>query len=233
LVLVFVPTLNDHDSVAEVLAEIGKLGPRYRVLVVDDGSDVPVRSYPLRRDVLTCELPDNFGLGVCTHVAFDHALRMEYDAVVRVDADGQHPVHEIPALLAPLQSGDADIVVGTRTNQFRENVMSGLPRRIAKYYFNWVARLMTRGLSPSDVNSGFFAVTAAGAAKLNAFSLERFPEPQLFVLACRAGLRLREIPIKQFERRRGRTTLNMFGAIRMFYRFNVFVLGEMLRRRST
>ena len=230
--LVFVPSFNDRESLRDVVARIRALGHGYKMLVIDDGSRLGEVPRDLGEDVLFVRLPDNFGLGICTHIALDHASKYGYGAVVRVDGDGQHPVGEIPRLLAGLYAGEADMVVGSRTNQNLGGGLGSLLRWAAKAYFVWVSWLITRGRAPRDLNTGFFALNARAMAALNRFHLERYPEPQIFVLACREGLRVKEIVIEQLERRYGSSTLTVMQAARLFYRFNIFILGELMRGRG-
>ena len=226
-VLVFLPSFGDEAALPELVAEIAGLGGRYRALVVDDGSARPLAPSP---GALTVRLPANFGLGVCTHVAFDHALRYGYGIVVRADADGQHRIEDIPRLVAEIESGRANLVVGVRANH-AGGALSNLARRSLKAYFRIVARMMTGGRAPHDVNSGFFAVDARAMRVLNTNSFERFPEPEMFVLACRSGLGVASVAVQQRRRADGVTTLGLVPAMQMFFRFNVFVVNELLRRR--
>lgn len=229
-VLVFVPSYNDHHTVSEVIKHVVDLGEEFRILIVDDGSEEAFDP-AVRASVLHFRMPDNFGLGACTHVAFDHAIAHGYNAVVRIDGDGQHSTDDIPRVLAPLLEENADLVVGGRANP--QSGMSVWPRRLTKGYYTWVAKLVTRGRAPRDVNTGFFAANRKAITTLNRFGLERFPEPQMFVLACRENLRVTEVSIEQKPRRMGRTTLGVMHALRMLYRFNVFVMGELLRRPNS
>jgi len=227
--LIFVPTFNDTELLGEIVDGVKRLSDRYAVLVLDDGSHSARQPAIEDLDCLLFRLPDNLGLGTCTHIAFDHALRHDYQAVVRIDADGQHPLERIPDLLAPLEKGDADVVVGCRINHGESAGPTALLRRLVKAYFGTVAKLMTRGAAPRDVNTGFFAMNRRAIATMNQNIFERFPEPQLFILACRENLRLTEVPIEQVEREFGTSTLNLIQAVAMLYRFNMFVLGELLR----
>lgn len=231
-VLVVVPTYNDSRLLRDISAEIIALSDAYRVLIVDDGSMEPVDVDSLPDGLMLFRLPANFGLGLCTHVAFDHALKHGYAAVVRIDADGQHPVQEIPRLLEQLQS-EADLVVGTRTNR---NAGTGLRAWFAIWvrgYLSWAAKVVTRGCAPRDVNSGFFAANATAMRLLNKYRLERYPEPQIYILSCRRGLRLKELNIEQRERQYGSSTLTVTHALRLFYRFNIFITAEMLQGSRT
>ena len=129
----------------------------------------------------------DMGLGMCTHIALDHALKYGYWAPLRIDSDGQHPVAMIPELLLPISNANADIVVGTRENHGDESGIGNFFRKLVKSYFTAVAAWITRGGVPSDVNSGFFALNHDAMVKINSVILERFPEPQMLILAHAIG----------------------------------------------
>jgi len=232
-VLVFLPTYNDADGIEALVHEIQDRSPRFRVLIIDDGSRYPIDKSLLPPTCLLVRLADNFGLGVCTHVALDHATRHGYDIVVRMDADGQHPVDRLNDLIAPLEAGEADLTLGGRANQHAAQGVRAILARLMKGYLSLVSRIITRGSSPRDVNTGFIALNRKAVVALSGFDLERYPEPQIFILASRFSLRLREIQVEQNDRRSGNSTIRMSQAFQIFYRFNIFVLAELLggRRR--
>ena len=230
-VLVFIPTLNDVEYLAQIIDEIGKLDGAFTVLVLDDGSSVPVKKILNDSNCLHFRLPTNFGLGACTHIAFDHALHGSYRAIVRIDSDGQHPVAMIPALLTKLAGGEADVVVASRFNRNQGSGWRFATSRIVRGYISAVARLLTKGAVPGDVNSGFFAASLPAVEILNNCRFERFPEPQMYILACRYGLRVAEVPVEQMARTHGTSTITFGHALRIIYRFNIFVLSELLHWR--
>ena len=155
--LVFVPTLNDFECIGDILAALARLDHPHRVLIIDDGSSLPFDAGLDAASAMYVKLPANFGLGVCTQVAIEHARRHGYSKLIRVDADGQHPVDRIPDLLAAVDAGDADLVIGSRKNHADGG---GWAARLIKGYYALVARVMTKGQAPNDVNSGFFAKVA-------------------------------------------------------------------------
>jgi glycosyltransferase involved in cell wall biosynthesis len=230
-VLVFIPTYNDVEQLAAIITEVHELNIAATILVLDDGSMEPVVTALHQLDCLHFRLPANFGLGVCTQIAFDHALRHEYDAIIRVDADGQHPVTEIPALLELLENDEADVVVATRGNRDQGSGQRAFFSRIARSYLSTLAWLLTSGSAPSDVNSGFFAANQSALKKLNANQLERFPEPQMYVLACRLGLRVGAIVVVQLARQERTSTVTVSHGLRLAYRFSIFALSELIQGR--
>jgi dolichol-phosphate mannosyltransferase len=231
-VLVFVPTLNDVEHLTAIADAVRLLDGAYTILILDDGSAAPIDRMIDQNNCLHFRLPTNSGLGVCTHIAFDHALREDYSAVVRVDADGQHPVTMIPALLAELNTGAADVVVASRSNRNEGTGWRIACSRIVRSYLSAVAQLLTDGRVPSDVNSGFFAANRTAMETLNICRLERFPEPQMYILACRRGLQISEVPVEQKAREHGSSSVTLSHALRILYRFNIFVLSELLHKRG-
>jgi len=223
-VLVLIPAFNEGRSAIGVATSVLNLGSAYRPLVIDDGSIDPIDPKDLPRGALFFRCPFNAGIGVATHIAFDHAIARGYDYVVRLDGDGQHPAERVPDVLAPLLRDEADLVAGIRINHGQG---SGL-RRMAKSYYAGVASMLTGGKAPIDVNTGLFGANLAAIRRLSALDLERFPEPQMFVSACRMGLRVTSIEIAQSPRESGASSLSPLRALAMFYRFHLFVIEWLL-----
>jgi glycosyltransferase involved in cell wall biosynthesis len=230
-VLVFIPTFNDVALLPGIIDEILGLDGNHVPLVIDDGSSPRIQPAALPKNCLFFSLPDNMGLGMCTNIALDHAEKYGYDALLRIDSDGQHPVAMVPELLSQIHQGSADLVVGTRENHADGKGFSNGLRKFVKAYFSIIARAITRGNVPDDVNSGFFALGRNAVSEMSKTALERFPEPQLFIRAHATGLRITEVPVTQLSRQHGKSTLSFTHAARMIYRFSVFAIGEMLTFR--
>jgi glycosyltransferase involved in cell wall biosynthesis len=228
-VLVFIPSFGDAAGLPRLHAAIAALGPQFWTLIVDDGSPLPLNRPPGGRCLLV-RLPANFGLGVSLNLAMAHAIAHDYAVLVRVDADEQHEVRDIPRLLADLGGGGSDIAVAVRT--INNEGATTPARRVVKGYMSFLARLLTRGAAPSDVNSGFFAMGRRAMQVLSKTRYERFPEPELFVTACLEGLRVGSVEVEQRARTEGRSTVSWVAAVRMLFRFNLFAMGQLVRRRA-
>ena len=138
--------------------------------------------------------------------AFLHAARNRYDAMVQVDADGQHEPAELDGLLAGLD--EADIVVGTRFHPNSTYHVRG-PRR-------WAMRMLSFALSRmagspiSDSTSGF---RSAGPRAIALFAVD-YPAEYLgdtvgsLTIAIRHGLVVREAPVTMYFREYGRPSKN-------------------------
>ena len=116
-VLVIVPAFREEASVANVVSQIQALSTNgmerfaLTVLVIDDGSNDRTAERARSAGAMVASLPVNFGVGAALQTGFRYAVSHGYETVVTIDADGQHPVSSIPALLSV---HDAALVVGSR-----------------------------------------------------------------------------------------------------------------------
>jgi glycosyltransferase involved in cell wall biosynthesis len=230
--LIFIPTYNDVEFLPEIIKVVRELDDDYVPLVIDDGSSPRLNASDLPKGCLLFSLPDNMGLGMCTHIALDHGAKYGYRALIRIDSDGQHPVAMVPELLSPIRDGTADVVVGTRKNHGDGSGIRIILGKLVKSYFSTIAAWITRGGIPKDVNSGFFALNRDAMVILSSASFERFPEPEMLIFAHKKGLRVTEVSISQTPRRHGKTTLSIPHAARMIYRFSIYAAAELISFRK-
>ncbi|MFA6429383.1 MAG: glycosyltransferase family 2 protein [Patescibacteria group bacterium] len=84
------------------------------IVVVDDGSLDGTADRAREVGALVLRHPINRGQGAALKTGTQAALLLGADIVVHVDADGQHDPSGLPGLVAPLLSGEADVVFGSR-----------------------------------------------------------------------------------------------------------------------
>lgn len=190
-VLVVVPAYNEQDAIADVVAQITASG--FRVLVVDDGSTDHTRTRAAAAGAEVVSLNSNSGVGVAIRTAFAAAVERGYEAIVQCDADGQHPVEDIPALIAA--SKGVDVVVGSRFRSTANTMTMGLVRRSASRLLAWSASRAC-GTPITDPTSGFRLIRQPLLGEL----AEKLPASYLsdtyevLVAAGRAGYTVVEIP---------------------------------------
>jgi dolichol-phosphate mannosyltransferase len=116
-VLVIVPTYNEAESLAGVLARLLTAAPHVNVLVADDGS--PDGTGAIADDLAAADdriqvmhRPAKAGLGAAYIAGFRWGLARGYDVLVEMDADGSHRPEDLPRLLDALDR--ADLVLGSR-----------------------------------------------------------------------------------------------------------------------
>ncbi|GAA2623810.1 glycosyltransferase family 2 protein [Actinomadura fulvescens] len=229
--LVVVPALNEEHAIAGVLKELAVACPDADVLVIDDGSSDGTAAQAAALGVPVVRLPFNLGVGGAMRAGYRYALRQGYQAVVQVDADGQHDASYIPRLVAELDT--ADLVIGARFAGEGEYSAGRGPRRWA---MSLLAGVLSRlaGTRLTDTTSGF---RAAGPRAIQLFA-EHYPAEYLgdtvesMVIAVRSGYRVRQVPVAMRPRAAGQASQSSLRATIYLFRA-VVALGLALVRRWT
>lgn len=151
-VLVIVPAFNEEESVGEVLADLHSLG--YQVLLISDGSSDDTANIAREGKCFVLELPINLGVGGALRAGFKFAVRRKYQAIVQIDADGQHPVDEIKNLIDASNITGAHMVIGSRFTSTESTLKVSGVRRIAMRMLSRSAS-NAAGTSITDSTSGF------------------------------------------------------------------------------
>ncbi len=210
-VLAIVPALDEARSLPGVVAGLRAAPVPLDVCVVDDGSSDDTARVAARAGAAVLRLPVNLGIGGAVQAGYLWARERGYDAAVQVDGDGQHDPASLPALLAPIADGRADLAVGSRflaEGGFR----STAARRVGIRYLSWLLRLRS-GARVTDATSGF---RAAGRRAIELFAASYpsdYPEPEAIALATRNGLSIVEVPVRMHERRHGRSSISSLRAV--------------------
>jgi len=161
------------------------------VLVVDDGSTDGTGDAARGAGADVVAHAANRGKGAALVTAFRTLFGRGCDAVVTVDADGQHLPEEIPRLLEAARGG-ADLVLGTRDHLFAEMVAA---RRVANRLSSW-AISWAAGQRLSDVQTGFRLYTRR-VVEATGFPETRFDaESAVVVRASRRGFRIVTVPVR-------------------------------------
>ncbi len=193
--LIAIPVYNEHKYVSRVLDKIKECHDD--VLVVDDGStDGTTEILAARSDISLLRHPVNSGYGQSLIDAFCWADTRGYDWVLTMDCDEQHEPAMIPEFIRHIEMDQWDIISGSRYLQSRSN--DDLPptdrRSINATITTIINDLFHFGLT--DAFCGFKAHRMAAMRKLHldesgyAFPMQLWPQ------ANRAGLRIREIPVR-------------------------------------
>jgi dolichol-phosphate mannosyltransferase len=212
---IVMPTYNEADNVGPIAGAILEALPGATLLIVDDASpdgtgklaDALAAGDPrirvLHREAKT-------GLGRAYLDGFRVALEREAQAVLQMDADWSHDPASLPSVLAPLEQGAADLVIGSRYVAGGGTVDWGIVRRFISRGGSLFARIML-GLPAHDLTGGFKAWRAEtlGAIDFTGVHAGGYVfQIEMTYRANRLGARLREVPITFRDRRIGQSKMS-------------------------
>jgi glycosyltransferase involved in cell wall biosynthesis len=186
-VLALIPAFNEGKRISPVIA--GAL-VHLPVLVVDDGSiDNTCQVAADNGAVVLCQ-SSNQGKGVALRAGFQRAIETGYQAVVTLDADGQHDPADIPVFLDLFRLNATDLIIGQRD-------FSQIPpiRRLAntlgRWSFSWAI-----GKPMPDNQSGFRLIShRMMKAMMGSTELGFSFEVEMIVVCIRSGYTLDWVPI--------------------------------------
>lgn len=191
-----IPCYNEEATLPATLADLPRRLPgidEIEWLIVDDGScDDTVR---VARDCGVdhiVRLPANHGLAHAFATGLDAAVALGADVIVHTDADNQYCADDIPALIAPILAGEAELVVGERPIAEIE-YFSPLKKRLQRLGSS-VVRFLSRTDIP-DATCGFRAFSRAAALKLNVFSEYTFTL-ETIIQAGQNGMDVVSVPVR-------------------------------------
>jgi glycosyltransferase involved in cell wall biosynthesis len=210
--LVVVPALNEESSLASVIAEIKSCG--YEVLVINDGSTDGTADVARASGARLLDLPINLGVGGALRAGFKYACERNFQAVVQVDADGQHPADEIVHLLNEANTSGAHLVIGSR---FLSDGTSMEVGRVRRFVMRLLARSATNATqSPiTDATSGFRVIQQPLLTEFSrTFAVNYLGDTyEALIAAGRAGYVVREIPAALRPRQNGESTASLVQAV--------------------
>ncbi|MBS1761747.1 MAG: polyprenol monophosphomannose synthase [Bacteroidetes bacterium] len=117
--LVIIPTYNERENIAAIIAAIINLNDNFHILIIDDGSpdgtaDI-VKEIILKHptEIFIEERSGKLGLGTAYILGFRWAIKNNYDFIFEMDADFSHDPKDLQRLYAACKNG-ADVAVGSR-----------------------------------------------------------------------------------------------------------------------
>ena len=208
--LVFIPAWNEEDNLPAVLDALHQELPDADVLVVDDGSTDRTAEVARAHGAEVHSLETNLGLRFGIAAGYRYALEHGYAYCGRVDADGQHPAHELARLLALVRRGECDVAVGSRfvsgEGYPAYRYLPSPARRFGTAVLRRAMRLVL-GRTFGDATSGLYAVNAPALPLLAETYTSRAPEVEALVRIANAGLHLEEVPVVMEARASGASKL--------------------------
>lgn len=211
---------NEGKNISRVVKDLQKAGYS-NIVVVDDGSRDNTFAVAERTGATVLQHSINRGQGASLKTGIDYAVLQGADIIVTFDADGQHRVEDLPAMIAPVAEGKVDITVGSR---FLKKTKVPFLRKLLLKGSVLVVWLFYR-MKMTDAHNGFRAMSRKAAEKID-ITCDRMAHSSEIVEEIRKkNLKYREIPvtIRYTEETLKRGHGSYLGAVR--------ILGRMMFKR--
>jgi len=217
-VCVIVPAYNEARDIAGVVKSIKELG--LSVLVVDDGSVDHTAEIARNSgaDILRNEI--NRGKGASLIAGFHYVLSGDFDAVITMDADGQHSPQDLPYFLQFAQEKNADIIIGNRMTKVKS---MPLLRLATNKFMSWLISKIAKQKIP-DTQCGFRFIKCSALRKMDLKTTKYEIESEVLIKASRLGLRIDSIPIRTIYQGEKSRINPIFDTVRFFK----FIIKEIL-----
>jgi glycosyltransferase involved in cell wall biosynthesis len=200
-VVAVIPALNEEEALPEVLRAIAPecCGLAVDTIVVDDGSRDRTSEVSQAHGAYTAKVARPTGQGSALRVGYRLAREFGARYIVTLDADGQWDPGDMPGVLAPVVSGEADFALGSRVLGSSESGLS--VRRIGVSVFALLVWVLTRH-KVTDTSSGLRAMTVEVATEVPQFE-PQYQSSELLVGALCHGYRVVERPTNMHKRTAG------------------------------
>jgi glycosyltransferase involved in cell wall biosynthesis len=190
-----IPAWNEEEHLERAIASLPRQVSGFdsvEVQVVDDGSSDRTAEVARGAGAVVVHLPTHRGLAVAFSTGLKAALGRGADAVVNTDADCQYDPDDIPALVAPIVRGEAQMVIGDRQVQTLRHFSAS--KRLLQRLGSAVVRRLSR-TTVVDATSGFRAISREAALRLHVFTRFTYTLETL-LQAGEAGLKVLSVPIR-------------------------------------
>lgn len=194
--IIQIPCYNEAETLPITLKDLPREVPGFSAvewLVINDGSRDDTEETAKKHGVdHIVSFTNNQGLARAFIAGLDAAVRLGADVIVNTDADNQYMADDIPALVAPILAGKADVVIGERPVN---NITSFSP---AKKFLQKCGSAVVRFVSKTEVPdapSGFRAMTREAAMRFNVFNDYTYTL-ETIIQAGQKNLAITSVPVR-------------------------------------
>lgn len=195
---VIIPVYNEFDTIADVIEKVRKVPIDKQIIVVDDGStdgtSEALVKFIGKPGIIVHRSMINLGKGAAVRIGYKYATG---DAVIIQDADLELDPNEYPRIIEPIESGDADVVYGSRFLELKHKI------KFINLFANKTLVFLTNllyGAHLTDMETCYklLKIEVVRSLELKAMGFEI--EPEITTKVLKAGYKIIEVPITYIPR---------------------------------
>jgi len=224
---IVIAAYNEEKNLPKVITSL-KNASYNNVIAVDDGSKDHTFEAVEKAGAIALKHIVNKGQGAALRTGINHALSQNAEIIVTFDADGQHRIEDLPAMIKPVAEGNVDITLGSR---FLRKTKVPFTRKVllkGSVLIIW----LFYGIKMTDAHNGFRAMSRQAAQKIKITCNRMAHASEIIDEIKRNRLRYKEIPVTVIYTketlRRGRGSY--FGAVKIFSKM---ISKKIFGRRKT
>lgn len=203
--LIIIPAYNEEKNIKEVLKQIRSNYSNIPICVINDCSNdntVEVINSLADNNIFIISHIMQQGYGVAIQTGYKYAIRNNYEAVLQLDADGQHDPIFIEKFIKEAETDKLiDVFIGSRFNS--DYKISSI-RLFIIMIFRFIIKLIT-GVTITDPTSGFQLLRKKVLHfYCQDFFPSDFPDANIVCWAIKNGFSFKEIPVKMHNRIHGK-----------------------------
>lgn len=187
---IVIAAYNEEKNIARVINSL-KQEEYNNIIVVDDGSKDDTFKVAKQNGAIALKHIINRGQGAALQTGITYALNNKADYIVHFDADGQHDPKEIKSMLAPLQSKETEITLGSR---FLKKQKIPFTRKLM-LKGGIIAVWAIHGIKLSDTHNGFRAFTKKAAKKIIITADKMEHASEILEKIKKYGVPYKEVPV--------------------------------------
>ncbi len=189
---IVIPVFNHDEHLKEIIATLKQKG-FHNIIVVNDGSEKNIFHRIREFNVHYLSHRQNLGQGAALQTGFDYAIGLNAGIVVTFDADGQHDPDDLPLVIDPVISGQADICIGSRFLSSQPVNMPFSKKLLLQIaiFFNFIFT----GLKLTDAHNGLRAMNRKALNKIRITENRMAHATEILIEAKKNQLRVEEVPV--------------------------------------
>ena len=219
-ILVFTATYNEKDNIEKLINVILKLRNDIKMLVIDDNS--PDKTYEILEKIskkndnlIVVKREKKLGLNTAHIMAYEYALKNNYDKLITLDADFSHDPNEITKIIDFLDK--YDFVIGSRYIEGGKNVQP-----FFRYLISYLGNKLIKLLLKINLNEFTTSYRGFNLKKLDNFNINQIKGKgysffmETVIVLNRLGYKCFEFPIQFKDRVQGKSKIPKIEIFRTF-----------------